>query len=420
MDLQQVAMKLIVKIKDVVELAKRFETAPAEALREVVEQARQAVAITLEQVLETEIAIFLGQDSELHNKRNGFVTRTFAIKGLGALRLRVPRDRDSKFVSHAVAANRHYDAALEKDLALLHLAGLSTRTLSMVSGRILGHKVSAQEVSNALHTLVPAAKKFLERSLSGRRYMYLYIDGTNFHIRRTTVEREPVLVVIGVTESSHKSILATVSGDKESRDSWGMVFNSLKERGLDCSSVQLGVMDGLPGLGSAFLEAFPKARVARCWVHKARNVFPRVAKRYQAEFKTDWDKVAYATNKSAAEQTLKEMQLRWGKICSDAMENFVTDKEALLTHYDFPEEHWDALRTTNPIERVNKEFKRRSKSMETLSPEGQKVLLAFTAVRLEHGWSMVSITSPAMGNLRNRRAQIQMGALEAATQTLLN
>lgn len=344
----------------------------------------------------------LGQQPKGTNKRNGFTTRTYAVKGLGAVRVRVPRDRAGKFESKVVPANRHYDEATERDLALLHLAGLSTRMLSHVSGRVLGIRVSPQEVSNALKTIVPAAKKFLERPLGGRRWQYLYIDGTNFHVRRGTVALEPTLVVIGVDELGHKSVLSMVQGDKDSRGAWEMVFSDLKERGLDSSAVLLGIMDGLPGLGTAFTEAFPRARVARCWVHKARNVFPRVPKRFQAEFKVGWDAVQYAESGEAARAAFKAMKERWKGIADDAIACFERDIEALLAHYSFPREHWEAIRTTNPIERVNKEFKRRSKAMDSMGADGLKALLAFTAMRLEFGWSTTAITSNKLTHLQYR------------------
>jgi putative transposase len=333
--------------------------------------------------------------------------------------VRVPRDRAGRFESKVIPANQHYDSALEKDLALLHLSGLSTRTLSYLSHRVLGVRVSPQEVSNALHTIVPAAKAFLERPLSDRKFKYLYVDGTNFHVRRTTVDREPTLVVIGVDEGDRKSILAMVQGDKDSRPAWEMVFAQLKERQLETASVQLGVMDGLPGLGEAFREAFPKAAVARCWVHKARNVFPRVPKRYQEDFKLGWDAIAYAKGESAGRLAFENLKSRWGSACADAVNCLERDIEELLVHYKFPEGHWKALRSTNPIERVNKEFKRRSKAMETVSADGLKVLLAFTALRLEYGWGITPISCSKLTHLRNRD-DYEMRRLEAATRGLLN
>jgi len=411
-------MKIVVRLGDVVELVKRFEASPAEAMMEVMAQFREAAGTTLEQLMETEIALFLGQPAEVANKRNGYTVRSFALKAWGTVQVRVPRDRAGRFESRVLPRQLRYDPALEKDVALLHLAGLSTRMLSVMSQRILGLRISAAEVSNALKTIVPAAKTFLERPLAGRRWQYLYLDGTNFHIRRSTVEREPTLVVIGVDEVGCKSVLAMVQGDKESRASWEMVFSSLKERGLDATAVRLGIMDGLPGLGDAFAEGFPGARAARCWVHKARNVFPRVPRRYQGDFKVGWDAVAYAENRAAAQAAFDALKSRWAKTCDEAVACMERDLEALLTHYDFPKEHWEALRTTNPIERVNKEFKRRSKAMETMGPDGLKALLAFTALRIEYGWASTPITSNKLTNLVYRERLEKH--IEAVTRALLN
>jgi putative transposase len=179
-----------------------------------------------------------------------------------------------------------------------------------------------------------------------------------------------------------------------------MVFAHLKERGLDSSAVQLGIMDGLPGLAEAFLEAFPQARIARCSVHKARNVFARVPRRYQAEFKVSWDAMIYAQSGDHARRASVSLETRWSKVCSDAVDSIKRDLDALLVHYDFPKQHWDALRTTNPIERINKEFKRRSRAMETVGSEGLKALLAFTALRLELGWRQTPIDDPRLENLK--------------------
>ena len=171
---------------------------------------RTAMTATLERVMQAEIELFLGERAEAGNKRNGYVTRTYGIKGVGQVRVRVPRDRLGRFTSAVVPARRRYDEATERDLALLHLAGLSTRMLARVSGPVLGVTVSPQEVSESIDRIVPAAKRFLNRPLGGRKWIYLYVDGTNFHVRRTTVDRAPTLVVVGVDEHGRKSVLAMV------------------------------------------------------------------------------------------------------------------------------------------------------------------------------------------------------------------
>ena len=389
-------MKIAVRVADTMELVAKFEQSPVVAMQEMITQVRDGFRDALEQVMGAELDVFLGRHAEGDNKRNGYVTRTFAIKGFGSLQLRVPRDR---FETKVLPAKKRYDDAIGRELAVLHLAGLSTRMLSYLSPQLLGFSVSRQEVSECMHNLIPAAKSFLTRPLGDRKWIYLYVDGTNFRIRRSTVEKEPTLVVLGVDSFGKKSVLAAMQGDKDNRRAWEAVFAELKERGLDASAVQLGVMDGLCGLENAFKEAFANAKTARCWVHKSRNVMPRVPHRYQPEFQRDWDSVAYASNLASARTAFESMTSRWRKNAGDAIDCIAKDLEALLVHYTFPEAHWDALRTTNPIERINKEFKRRSRSMDTVGADGLKVILAFTALRLEYGWA----TTPIDSNKLNRK-----------------
>lgn len=419
MGLGETLMKIVVKVSDVVELAKRFRAEPLVAMQEVVTQVRTAVAATLERVMDAEIDLVLGENGDPANKRNGYAKpRSFGIKGIGQVTVKVPRDRKGVYESKVVPPSRRYDEAIERDLALLNLGGLSTRTLALVSHHVLGIRVSAQEVATSLHLIVPAAKKFLERPLGTRRWIYLYVDGTHFYVRRTTVAKEPTLVVLGVDDGGHKSVLAAVQGDKDSRAAWEMVFARLKERGLDASAVQLGVMDGLPGLAAAFEAAFPNAKVGRCWVHKARNVFPLVPQRYQAAFKAAWDRVQYAADEAGARAAFTALQTQWAAPCGEAVESMGRDLEALLVHYQFPAAHWDALRTTNPIERVNKEFKRRTKSMEHAGPDALSVMVAFTALRLEFGWLKTPITASNLAHLNyNKRREER---LEELTKTLLH
>ena len=165
MGLGEKLMKVVVKVRDVVSLAKHFEESPKEAMQEVVAEMQLGFKSTLEKIMDAEIALFLGSDNGTGNKRNGYTTRTFAVKGLGAIEVRVPRDRKGRFVSKVIPPSRRYEEAIEKDLALLNLAGLSTRMLSLLSSSLLGVKVSPQEVSNSMHKILPAAKVCLEERL---------------------------------------------------------------------------------------------------------------------------------------------------------------------------------------------------------------------------------------------------------------
>ena len=132
-------------------------------------------------------------------------------------------------------------------------------------------------MSNATAELKQSVEKWRNRDLSREKIKYLFIDGVNFRMRiAKSIERVPVLVVIGVREDGTKLVLALQSGDKESAATWRQFFKDLKKRGLDGSTVTLGIMDGLSGLEKVFEEEFSHAKIQRCQVHVAKNVLAKV------------------------------------------------------------------------------------------------------------------------------------------------
>jgi putative transposase len=179
-----------------------------------------------------------------------------------------------------IAKYDRYESAIANDICLMYLLGLSTRGIELVSKSILGRKISHGEVSNVNKELMTGIDTWRCRSLSELPMKYLYIDGVNFHMRvENKIELLPMLVVIGVGLDNRKTFLAIQRGDKESAPTWRQIFKDLKERGLDSSKVQLGIMDGLSGLMSVFKEEFSSAKVQRCQVHVSRNVLCKVPKK---------------------------------------------------------------------------------------------------------------------------------------------
>ncbi len=192
------------------------------------------------------------------------------------------------------------------------------------------------------------------------------------------------IVAIGVTETNQRLVLGLQAGDKESASSWREFFKDLKARGLDPSKVTLGVMDGLAGLEKVFKEEFPKARVQRCQVHVARNVLAKVPKKFKKEV-ADWLRsIFYAFSRDKARKLFLEFKEKWEKDLPSAVKCLEKALEACLTFFNFPEQEWISLRTTNIIERLNKEFKRRTRPMEIVAGEQScYTLLAFIALRME-------------------------------------
>jgi putative transposase len=363
------------------------------------QELRDVASNAINQVLSSEMTVFLGKPSESGNKRNGYHTREYALKGLGGVTLRMPLDRHRRFESAVIPKGEQIDPRLKEDMAVLHLAGISTRDLEMMSKRLLGVEVSRQTVSNSLGEIQGKAVDWLTRPLTGR-YWALYVDGTNFKIqRRGSTEKEPSLVVLGIDEFNRKSILAIEPGTKDNVDAWASVFGELIKRGLKSDDVRIGIMDGLPGLETLFKSTFPKSVTARCWVHSLRNALAKTPARLRDAFKLMAHKVMYATSEDQARLAFRALKEAMGADAERAVHCLEKDLDSLVVHFRFEKRFWIALKTTNPIERINKEFKKRSRSMGTLGELTLECLLAFTALRLEMGWKQVSVDSAGLAKV---------------------
>lgn len=379
-------------------------------------EVKTVVAKTINQILHAEMAVFLGKPDQQNNKRNGYDNREYALKGVGVIRIRMPIDRHHQFKSCIIPPREQIDPRLKEDMAVLHLAGLSTRTLAMMSQRLLGIKISADTVSGSLKSIEEKALKWLQRPLSGE-YWALFVDGTNFRIqRRGSTEKEPSLVVLGIDTSNRMSILAIEPGFKDNVDSWAAVFSELKQRGLKTGSVKIGIMDGLPGLENLFKETFPFAVTARCWVHALKNILAKVPERLMEPFKQLANRIMYAEGESQAREAFRALKEALGADAQRAVHCLEKDLASLLVHYRFDKTLWRSLRTTNPIERVNKELKRRYKTMETIGDRTLSILVAFTALRLEFNWSKTPVNSNSINNLM----YIKTNVIERATDALFH
>lgn len=325
---------------------------------------------------------------EKKNYRNGYYSRSYTTKGIGTLKLKVPRDRLGDFNSQLISKYDRYEKKLEKDIALMFLAGMSTRGISLISETLIGRKISAGEVSHVNQELLTGIETWRNRPLNDFKVKYLIVDGVYFSMRvEKSIEKIPMLVVIGVTESNQRLILCIQQGDKDSASSWREIFKDLKKRGIDHLLVQLGIMDGLTGLEKVFREEFPKAEVQRCQVHVARNVLTKVPKKMKEKVADGLRDIFYASSKENALKHYQKFYKEYESSIPSAVRSLESSIKSCLTFYSFPNEEWPSLRTTNIIERLNKEFKRRTRPMEILAGEKSAYrLLCFIALKMEIGW----------------------------------
>lgn len=399
-----------VNVPELRAVVEAFAKNRVQAFETLVWEARKSVSDVLSQAMNAEMTLFLGRPEESGNKRNGFEERDYTLKGVGTLRVKVPVDRKRKFSSVIIPKSERIDPRLKEDLAALHIAGLSTRTLAMMSKRVLGLDVSHQTVSSSLELISDAANKWLTRPLQ-EPFWGLIVDGTYFHVRRRgSVEKEPSLVVLGITADNRRSILAIEPGTRDSADCWRAVFKSLKDRGLDPREVKVGIMDGLPGLESAFLEAFPQALTCRCWFHAMSNALAKVPKRLREPFHVLAKRVMYADGEAAALIAFEDLKIAMGADAKRAIDCLDKDIDSLVSHYKFPRKLWRSLKTTNAVERIHKEVKRRSRAMEAMGETTLTSLLAFTSLRLEMAWRRRAIDTYTTRRIENIMPSLIQGS----------
>ena len=386
-------MKVEISVPEVVSIFNEIQEKPENIFKMIRVEVRENVGQYLSKLMDMERTQFLGRERYEHgqgevNHRNGSYPRNFTLKGIGEVQVEVPRDRKGEFETQVIPRSKRYENEIRQDLSLMFLTGMSTRTLSMMSERLIGRKISASEVSNANKELIGAVEKWRTRDLSGEPIKYVFLDGVNFDMRIDgSIEKVPVLVAIGVTETGHKRVLGFQAGDKESAPTWREFFKDLKKRGLKGSHMVLGVMDGLPGLEKVFREEFPKAKVQRCQVHVASNVLAKVPRKLKKAVADDMRSIFYASSKKKAMEFFDIFKDRWQRDLPSAVKCLENSLEACLTFFICPEEEWISLRTTNIIERLNKEFKRRTKPMEIVAGENAcYTLLAFIGLKMELHW----------------------------------
>jgi putative transposase len=386
-------MKVEITVPEVIEIFNEIQKKP-EALFEMIRlDLQQTVGEYLSAIMSAEMTHFLGREPYERqggdtNHRNGSYQRRFALKGIGEVAVNVPRDRQCRFQTQVIPRSKQYEEELARDMSMMFLAGISTRSLSMLSNRLIGRSISAAEISSVSSELTESVEKWRRRDLSGEEIKYLFLDGVNFRMRiGREVDLTPVLVAIGVTETGHRLVLSLQAGDKESSTNWREYFKDLKSRGLDGNKVTLGVMDGLVGLEKVFIEEFPSAKVQRCQVHVARNVLAKVPKKQKKKVADEIRSIFYASSRKKAIELYDGFVERWEMILPSAVSCLERSLTSCLTFFDFPEEEWISLRTTNIIERLNKEFKRRTKPMEIVAGENACYrLLAFISLRMELHW----------------------------------
>jgi len=316
--------------------------------------------------------------------RNGTKPRTLHTS-FGPVELEVPRARLMKrgaqgareWKSQMLPRYQRRATSLDETLLGLYFSGTNLRRIQAALRPLLqGAPVGKNVVSRLVQRLRRHLEAWKARSLQETSYVYLYLDATNLNVRILgRVRKVPVLVALGVRLDGQKEILAMEPQMREREDSWKEVLDSLVRRGFNRPA--LVVIDGHAGLRAAVDTTWPGVRIQRCTVHKLRNLEMYCLKDQYPQVKRDFHEIVNAVSRETAEAAYKKFVRTWEARAPKVARSLEEAGAELLTFYDFPWEQWKGLRTTNPIERLNLEFKRRVKTQGSLPHEDSAVLLLF-------------------------------------------
>ena len=351
---------------------------------------RRRVLEAVESVLEEELSEALGtgryeRSEERRGYRNGHETRRITTE-LGPQTLEVPRGRiveddgrAREFQSRVVPRYARRTRKVDEAILGAYLAGANTRRIRKALEPLLGSEhLSKSAVSRVAARLKVQFAEWSERDLSEERYAILFLDGFHLKVRMARrVVSVPVLAALGVAPDGTKRLVALELAVSEAEASWSRLVSDLKRRGL--VSPVLIVSDGHRGLAKA-IEAWPQAQVQRCTVHKWQNLVKHCPAHAHRELKRDYDRIVYAKSGIAARETYQAFVAKWRKLCPAVAKSLEEAGEQLLTFYAFPKAMWKALRTTNSIENLNREFRRRTKTQASFSTEEAAVTLLYGLV----------------------------------------
>jgi putative transposase len=311
-----------------------------------------------------------------HTARERSLTTT-----AGTVAVTVPRGR--LFGEHGATEEwrsqllpRYARRVREVDAALvgLYLSGTNTRRLKRALAPLWrGAPLSKSTVSRLVVALREQYEGWRERDLSGERFAVMYLDAAYVAVRLAKrVEKLPVAVAMGVREDGQKVLAGLWIYASEGRNAWGLALEDLTARGLQTPA--LVVIDGSKGLRAAVAEQWPEVRVQRCTVHKLRNLEAHAPLRLHDELRQDYRGIVYADEERTGRRAWACFTAKWKKLCPAVVTSLEEAGEELLTFYRFPESQWKALRTTNIVERVIEEFRRRVKTQAVL-PNAESVLM---------------------------------------------
>jgi putative transposase len=323
---------------------------------------RTVVRAALQEVLEAEMteAVGAGKGERTPSRvgyRSGYYGRTLMTR-VGKLELRVPQDRDGRFSTELFERYQRSERALVAALAEMYVQGVSTRKVKAITEELCGHSFSASSISAINKRLDESLVQFARRRLS-EAFPYLILDARYEKVREAgVIASQAVLIAIGVDWDGRRQVLGVELANRESRSSWRDFLLGLRERGL--TGVEFVVADDHAGLKASIREVVPEAVYQRCYVHFLRNALDYVPRKVDddclQELRWIYDRRDLAEARDDLAAWIGKWQAKYSRLVAWVEENI----EETLSFYRLPRQHHKHLKSTNMLERLNEEIKRRT------------------------------------------------------------
>lgn len=342
------------------------------------------------------------RNPERVDTRAGYYERSLETKA-GKVNLKVPKLRTITFETAIIERYKRREISVEEALVEMYLAGVSVRRVEDITEALWGSKVSPGTISNLNKKVYEHIDKWRKRPIEGN-HVYVYLDG--IYLKRSwggEVRNIAILVATGVREDGFREILGVAEGAKEDKESWSNFLRYLKERGL--KGVKLFISDKCMGLVESLGDYYPDVLWQRCIVHFYRNVFSTIPRGKMKETAAMLKAIHAQENKKEARKKAHDVVEKLIKMkLKNASETVSTGVDETLAFYSFPMEHWRKIRTNNPLERIMKEIRRRTRVVGAF-PDGESALM-LVAARLRH------IASTKWGSMRYINTDLLKEAVE--------
>jgi putative transposase len=343
----------------------------------------------LQQVMEAEMEEALGaakgeRTPDRKGYRSGYYSRTLVTR-VGKLELRVPQDRQGRFSTQLFERYQRSEKALVLALAEMYIKGVSTRKVKAITEELCGHSFSASSISQINKSLDQELRQFATRRLE-QEYPYLILDARYEKVRELgVIRKQAVLMGIGINWEGRRSVLGVELSNRESRSSWGEFLIQLKERGLQ--GVELVITDDHEGLRQAVVESLPQAVWQRCYVHFLRNAKDHLPRKGDDDCLRELRWIYDRRDRKEARQDLAAWLAKWQekypRLCDWVEDNI----EETFTFYNFPVQHHKHLKSTNMLERLMEEIKRRTHVVRIFpNAESCLRLIRALAVEMHENW----------------------------------